>query len=509
MTSFTVWLSKKPQINYLIALLAGLLLPLAFAPFQYTLLAILSPAFLLGLWLDATPREAFLRGWWYGLGYFGLGVSWVYVSIHDYGNTPVYIALVFTALFVAFLALFPAVQGYLFQCLFKDKQFSKELKALFYFPLSWIFIEWVRSWILTGFPWLQLGHSQASSYLSGFIPIFGVFGVTGIVVFLSGLFYLIYTSREWKKEAILLFTILAVFLLGMVLERITWTTTQQKPLRVALVQGNIPQSLKWSQSELNHTLALYPQLSQSVWRTTDLVVWPEAAVTLPIPWSVRYLNNLLKTIQPYPVSLITGIPVQSQNSWNYYNAMVLLNKAHVDIYYKRYLVPFGEYLPLQRWLKGIVGFFDLPMSDFIPGAVRSRATLQNHRGLVIAPFICYEIAYPNAILTTVPDANIMVVISNDTWFGDSFAPSQHLQIAQFAALAAGRYLLFSTNDGITSVINPKGQIIASSPRFQAAVLKSNIFLMKGNTPWVVWGHNYIIVLLAFMGVFVWLWRLNR
>ena len=364
----------------------------------------------------------------------------------------------------------------------------------------------MRSWILTGFPWLQLAHSQVSSPLAGFIPLTGVFGLTALVTFLSGLLYWIYIEKRWTKRIVLLLAILMIFVIGALLKPIQWTTLQPKPLNVSLVQGNIPQSLKWSASELNYILKLYPQLSKSVWATSDLVVWPEAAITLPVPWSLKYLNHLLKTIRHYPVSLITGIPVQAQNSWRYYNAMVLLGRSGVDIYYKRYLVPFGEYVPFENWLRGIVGFFDLPMSDFISGGSGSQAILKNNQRFMIAPFICYEIAYPNAILTTVPEANLMVVISNDTWFGNSLAPCQHLQIAQFAAIAAGRYLLFSTNDGITAVIDPKGQVIASAPRFQQAILKHQVFLTTGNTPWIRWGHNYLLIVLGLSMIAVRLFR---
>lgn len=492
-------LRTQSFLGQLTALIAGILLPLAFAPFNYFLLAIISPAVLLGLWFNAAKREAFLRGWWYGLGCFGVGVSWIYVSIHDYGNTPVVISGLFTFLFVAFLALFPAVQGYFLQWLFPapfKKGGEAVLKAILYFPASWTLIEWVRSWILTGFPWLQLAHSQVSSPLAGFIPLVGVFGVTALVTFLSGLLYWVYTEKRWTKKMVLLLVILIVFIIGSLLKPIQWTTVQPKPLNISLVQGNIPQAIKWSTGDLEHILKLYPHLSESVWANSDLVVWPEAAITLPVPWSLNYLNNLLKIIRPYPVSLMTGIPVRAQNSWRYYNAMVLLSHDGVDIYYKRYLVPFGEYVPFENWLRGIVGFFDLPMSDFISGGDSSQAVLKNKQRFIVAPFICYEIAYPNAILTTVPKANLMVVISNDTWFGNSLAPCQHLQIAQFAAISAGRYLLFSTNDGITAVIDPKGQVIASAPRFQQAILKRQVFLMSGNTPWVTWGHNYLLIMLG-------------
>jgi apolipoprotein N-acyltransferase len=524
---------KPPHFTCLIA---GMLLPLAFAPFGYAWMAILSPALLLGFWLNTSASEAFRRGWWYGLGFFGVGASWIYVSIHQYGNTNVWVAILLTFIFVAFLGLFPAVQGYLLQTIAPNRKthsyFSPLVfKAILYFPVSWVFAEWVRSWILTGFPWLLLGHSQVDSYLGGFAPLIGVFGVTSLVVLLSGLVclvgwgvwgYLKYPhprplSHEWErgdKEGmnpyprpngrflfVLLFIIALIFLLGFFLKPIEWTIKQSKPIRVALVQGNVPQALKWSQSQMETILRLYPTLSRGLWQKNDLVVWPEGAITLPLPWAAGYLNSLLKVMRPYPVSLIMGIPAKSIG-FQYYNAMILIGKTGIDIYYKRYLVPFGEYLPLKNYLKGLIGFFDLPMSDFIAGSQRGDITLQNKKNTIVAPFVCYEIAYPEAILNTVPHANLMVVLSNDTWFGRSFAPEQHLQIARFAALASGRYMLVSTNDGISAIIDAKGKVVARAPRFQAAVLQGHVFLMQGNTPWVVWTHKYILFLLGFLMIAV-------
>jgi apolipoprotein N-acyltransferase len=495
------------------ALLAGILLPFAFLPFHAWWIAIISPALLLVAWEQTSPAEGFKRGWWYGLGFFGVGASWVYVSIHQYGDTPAVISGFLTLLFVAILALFPAFQGYLLQRFSADSDGSERsvlLKALLYFPTSWVLIEWMRSWVLTGFPWLQLGHSQVASPLAGFAPLFGVFGVTGIAALLSGLCYLLarqlyqhYQTRGrdgYLKLSAVFSIILVLFCLGFGLKKIHWVTPQPEPVRVALIQGNIPQSLKWSAAEMAHILKLYPQLSKNVWKHHDLVVWPEAAVTLPLPISMGYLKQLLKQIKPYPVSLITGIPVESTRGWKYYNAMILLENGRSDIYYKRYLVPFGEYLPLERWLRGIIGFFNLPMSDFISGAGGEEINLKSKQGLVIAPFVCYEIAYPEAILTTVPHANLMVVLSNDSWFDNSFASWQHLQIAQFAALAAGRYLLVSTNDGITAVIDPKGRVVAQAPRFQQAVLESQVFLTRDNTPWIKFGHNYLLICLGLASI---------
>lgn len=481
----------------LAAFLAGILLPFAFLPFHAWWLAIFSPAFLLAIWDDASPREAFQRGFWYGLGCFGVGVSWIYVSIHQYGDTDMLLAGFLTLIFIVVLALFPALQGYTLQRFFNDHKnpYLPFQKALLYFPTTWLFTEWFRSWVLTGFPWLQLGHSQVDSWLGGFAPIWGVFGVTFIVAFLSGLGYLLVRQRR----PFIPLVILGIFLTGWGLTFIRWTTPQSHSIRVALVQGNISQSLKWSPAETIHILKLYPQLSRDLWQQHDLVIWPEAAITLPLPMSARYINRLLNTMKPYSASLITGIPVASLHNGKYYNAMILIGNAGIDVYYKRYLVPFGEYVPFERWLRGLIRFFDLPMSDFIRGA-GGEIDLKNKQGLSIAPFLCYEIAFPNAILTTTQHANLMVVLSNDTWFGHSFAPAQHLQIAQFAALAAGRSLLVSTNDGITAVIDSKGKVTQQIPRFQEAVLESQVLLMEGKTPWMRFGHYYLLIWLG-LGMF--------
>lgn len=501
---------KKQSITTCIgAFFAGALLPLAFSPFHYFPLAIVSPALLLGLWFNTSPRDAFRRGWWYGLGYFGVGTSWIYVSIHQYGGTNSFFSGMITLLFVAILGFFPAIQGYFLQRFFGNNHETQQqnnahvtLKALLYFPASWLFIEWIRTWFLTGFPWLQLGHSQVESPIAGFAPLFGVFGVTTIVVFLSGCLYLFvsfFFRRQYLKAAVILFIVSGLFFAGSTLKTRHWTSVQPKPLRVALVQGNVPQSLKWSSGELIRILKLYPRLSQPIWKNNDLVVWPEAAITLPLPFSAKYFDQLLKCIQRYPVNLITGIPAQSINGFKYYNAMMLLGRGGTDIYYKRYLVPFGEYLPLENSLRGLINFFDLPMSDFISGNQGGEMNLKNKQ-LSVAPFVCYEIAYPNAILTTAAQANLMVVLSNDTWFGNSLAPWQHLQIAQFAALAAERYMLVSTNDGITAIIDPDGKILSQAPRFQQAVLQGKVFLTVGKTPWIAFGHTYLLMCLGLITV---------
>lgn len=486
----------------ILALLAGGLLAFAFAPFGFYLLAMFAPALLLATWLHATPWEAFRRGLLFGLGLFGVGTSWIFVSIHEFGNTNVFLAGFITALFVTILALFPAFFGYLLTRFFPANTAYKLCLA---FPSGWVIFEWIRSWFFTGFPWLFLGASQINSPLRGLAPIVGEYGLSFIVAFCSGLFILafqfLYADKKWKIILPCL-TILVIVLISNLFTKIQWTHAENNPITVSLVQGNIPQQIKWDPDYLKMTLDRYSQLSQNQWQN-QIVVWPEAA----IPWLLQdandFLTSLDKTAKQNHSVFITGIPIK--DGFDYYNGVIARGIGQ-GIYYKRHLVPFGEYVPLDSWLRGLIGFFDIPMSNFSAGPAKQPNL--KIPGLEIAPFVCYEIAYPELVYSTLPQANLLLTVSNDAWFGHSFASTQHLQIAQMRALETGRYLLFSNNTGVSAIINPQGIIEAASPAFQATVLNGTILKMTGITPIAWLGIMPILVFIsALLGVAGWLeWR---
>lgn len=496
----------------LVALMAGCLLPFAFAPFHYFLLAVFTPALLLSTWEKCSAKRAAWRGWYFGLGLFGVGISWVYISIHTYGNTPALVAGLLTALFIATLALFPALQAYVLTRYFPRANIRKYWLA---FPSSWVLLEWVRSWFLTGFPWLFLGASQVSSPLHGYIPIIGEYG-TSFLVALSAAFMLslITALSAPTKTRVLGCTpttlvisssigLIFIWLLGASLCPISWTQTRGTSISVSLVQGNIPQQLKWDPAYVQATIDHYYHLTQPYWQQ-QLIIWPEAAIPLLYADAQPLLEQLTQLTQQQHSTLITGIPVQQ--GFNYYNGLIILGKPS-QLYYKRHLVPFGEYVPLEQWLRGLIGFFNIPMSSFSPGP--EQQTPLRIRQWVIAPFICYEIAYAPLLLNALPQANLIVNISDDAWFGHSFAAAQQLQLGQVRALESGRYALFSSNNGITAIVSPHGSVQARAPAYISTVLTGSVQAMSGSTPFVRLGLGPLLSGLFLLLIIVWGWELKR
>ncbi len=383
-------LLQYTSIQFLMAIFAGLLLPFAFAPIEFYPLAIVAPAILLALWLKSrSAKQAFWLGFIFGLSFFGLGVSWVYISIHEFGNTAAPLAALITALFIGILALYPAIQGYLLARFFPATTLSKLYLA---FPASWALLEWLRGWLGTGFPWLFLGASQTNSLLKGFAPIVGEFGISFLVALCSALLVsiFIYDRRHCYKSIL---AIILIGLMGGLLAQIHWTRAQGLPFTATLVQGNIPQQLKWTPDFLKPTLEHYVKLSVPYWNSS-LIVWPESAVPALLQDVPEFITDLRTQAAEHYTTFLIGIP--AVEGFKYYNGMLLLHDNKQQIYYKRHLVPFGEYLPFDHWLRGLIGFFNIPMSDFSAGPWRQKPLQFNN--VVLAPFICYEIAYQQEVL---------------------------------------------------------------------------------------------------------------
>jgi apolipoprotein N-acyltransferase len=263
------------------------------------------------------------------------------------------------------------------------------------------------------------------------------------------------------------------------------------------LQGNIAQDLKWLPEQFQRTMDIYRTRTEQHWNS-DLIIWPEAAVTLPLNQSAELLENLATTAKEHKTSIITGIPIIEPTVA--YNGIIALGEGH-GVYHKRHLVPFGEYTPLKSFYGFILQAFNIPMSNFTKGALKQ--TPLAAAGTLIGPYICYEVAYPIEFLNFLPQANLLVTVTDDSWFGHSLALEQHLQMAQMRALETGRYLLFSGNTGITAVINDKGQVVKSLPAFQEGELTISAQPMQGSTPWVI-VKNYplamFMTLIAFLSI---------
>lgn len=480
---------------FVAALLLGVLLSFAFAPYEVFPLAILAPAGLIALWLNASPKRAFCLGFSFGLGLFGVGVYWVFISIHTIGEVPASLSGIITAFFIAALALFPATVGYL-----SNRYFSRPstAKILCVFPAFWVFSEWVRSWLCTGFPWLFLGYSQTNSPLKGIAPLLGVYGVSLAVIVSSAL--IVNASLAYKQKAFQslyrsLFALITLWVASGLVTLIPWTQAEGKTIPVALVQGNIPQEIKWSPEHLKLSFERYVALTDPLWGKAKLIIWPEAAIPVPLQNTQRFINDLDDKAKESGTTLMLGIPIQTTDARGYYNAIVTVGDDQ-KVYLKRRLVPFGEYTPFSRFFARAFSFMDIPMSDMVPG--KPRQDLLMVGGMKILPSICYEIGFPDLIRAYDPSIGFLLTLTNDAWFGKSNAQAQHLQMAAMRALEFGRPVLFVSNDGITAIIGPDGKIEAQAPPHQTFVLTSTVQPMFGITPWMRNGTDPVLFTLLFL-----------
>lgn len=493
------WITRPGWPGNLLALLAGALTTLALAPFDIWPLALLSSALLyLGL-RESSPRQAAARGWWYGLGLFSSGVSWVYVSIHDFGAAPPWLAGTLTLGFVAGLALFFALLGWLWARWLRRSEAA--LGNALVFAALWLAIDALRGWILTGFPWLYAGYSQLDGPLATLAPLGGVWLLSFVVV-LSGVLLVELPRLGRRLPALLagLVLLIAPWLAGLALNEHSWTQPKGTPLSVVAVQGNVAQSMKWDPKKLEMQLILYRDMTFRS-RPADLIVWPETAVPILKEHAEGYLSMMDGFSRQRDSALITGVPVRQPNAdgeLRYYNGLTVTGLGE-GTYLKQKLVPFGEYVPLQDLLRGLIAFFDLPMSDFARG--EPGQPLLQAKGQRIASFICYEVVYPEFAASLAAQSDLLLTVSNDAWFGRSIGPLQHLQMAQMRALEAGRWMIRATNNGITVLIDPHGQITEQIPAFEQAVLYGEVTPMQGLTPYLQWRSWPLIVLCALLLIF--------
>lgn len=475
----------------LLAAIAGILFTLAFAPFDYAYLALVSLSLLFASWQNITPRRALLRGYLFGLGSFGLGVSWVYISMHDFGGANWLTACLLTSLFFGFWALFPALAGFLSV---KLQPKTRELSSILVMPVVWLLIEYFRGyWVLNGFPWLQIAYSQLETPLAGYIPIVGVYG-TGFLAALTAA-VIVFISQSGKHRLLLTATLVAIWTTGGFLQTIKWTEAIGKPIRVSLIQGNIAQDKKWLPEYKLNTLLYYKSMTEAHWDSA-VIIWPETSIPAYLSevneWFLLPLN---KAAQQHNTDLIVSLPAHGNSEDEKYNAVMTLGKE-TGIYRKKHLLPFGEYLPWQPVSGFILNNLAIRLGSFKPGGIDQR--LLRAGGYPFITSICYEDAFGDAGIIGLSGAAYLVNVTNDGWFGNSIEPHQHLQIARMRAMETGRFLLRSTNTGVTAVVAPDGRIINQAPMFKATVLTGTITPMGGVTPYASAGDKPVMIALMLL-----------
>jgi len=469
-----------------LALAAGAASLLGYSPVDLFAAWLVAAAVLVHLWIQAdSPRAAAWYGFWFGMGLFGAGVSWVYVSIHRFGGMAAPIAIVTTLGFCAFLALFPALAGWL-QARWRV---SDTIRACVIIPATWTFAEWVRGWLLTGFPWLAPGYVAIDSPLAGFAPLAGLHAVTLVTLACAGLLWCIVRRRpRWPALAALV----ALFAAGGVLRTVEWTVSAGTPVTASLLQGNIPQEIKFSVDRYAHMLETYARLAEA--SRARLIVLPETAVPRYLDRvDPRYLARLEALARRNEGDLLLGVPTRSA-SGNAYNSVVSLGSSPRQFYHKVHLVPFGEFVPPGfGW---IVRVLSIPMSDFSTGANGQSALVV--AGQRLAVNICYEDAFPEEIARRAANATLLVNVSNVAWFGDSLAPAQHLQIARMRSLETGRATLTTANTGITAAIDRDGRVLARLPQFVEGKLELAAPVYTGMTPYAAAGDMLALVAVLLM-----------
>lgn len=546
MTSIKV--SKYDLKVCLLSVCFGALLPLSMAPFHWWPLELISIAGLSFLICDSPTtkdhfKTLFFRTFSYGIGVYALGASWIFVSIHEHGGASIALALFLITPFIIFLALLLATPFALLGKALKISENISPSKSLLYlcittllvFPSLWVIGEWFRGWAFSGFPWLYLGYAHTDTWLSGWATVAGVLGISWIVAFCGallglcirlGLFarlglpirlldlYVRPTQETRFKEikirhkTIVLSGGLSLALLfwfgGAYFQAINWTTPTGKPLSIGLVQPALSLSIKWDPHQLPSIVERYRTDTEKLLRN-DLVVWPESAIPRFYHEVTGYLDTIISELNDTHTALITGIPTAensadknngSSNSFfsSYYNSVVGLGQAS-GTYHKQHLVPFGEYVPFEKWLRGTIAFFDLPMSAFNAGPENQQPI--STKGAIIGAAICYEIAYSELVRKSASSANLLLTLSNDTWFGKSIGPKQHFQIARMRAIENGKPLIRATNDGISALITADGKVKATIPPYKHDILEGTLVPRNGLTPFGQYGSLPILLVSFF------------
>ncbi len=506
-------ITYKPWLS---ALICGALSPLGFAPFDVWLLSLVTIAIFAKAIISChSGKSFFYTAMAFAIGYYGIGVSWIFISIHYFGSAHFLLAGLLTGIFILFVAGVFALPFYSLIWI------KPSLRLLIGVPAIWVLSEWIRTWIFTGFPWLLMGYTHTDTWLSGWAPIGGVL-LMSLWSLLSScvLSSFINTPYSLKQTSALISGIMLLWFGGYGLQQIAWTqpaditsnNSSSNAITVGLVQPNIPQDLRWTpeyQSIIKERLLL---LSEPLWEN-DWIIWPEGVIPNVYHRSTDFINETKALAEEHNTTVITGVLYDEQpglseetqvssnrtnNRTKYYNSIIGIGNSE-GIYHKRRLVPFGEYVPLENWIRGLIDFFDLPFS-----VISSGPSQQNNLRIgqyTLANAICYEIAYPALVAKQAVDANVLLTVSNDAWFGESIGPIQHFQMVRMRALEVGRYIIRGTNNGISAIIDPQGNITVASEQFVMTKAQGHVIPMTGTTPYMMWQNYLILAILVLLFVF--------
>jgi apolipoprotein N-acyltransferase len=488
--------ADQPKVSRFIVFVIGCATTLVFAPAEWAILAPLLTLPLLFIALTASPKEAAAHYFWFGFGLFLTGTYWIYISVHVFGNAALWIAVLLMVGLSLIMAALLWIAGWLTSRL----SHGEPWRLLLIGPAAWVFIEWLRGWILTGFPWLAHGYGQIDSPLAGWAPVLGVYGVS-LMLLISTAAILVVIMTTGKERLIAASLVVIPWVAGGILSAVEWTEPYGDPIRTTIIQGGVSQDKKWLREQRQATLDFYRSSTLRV-AESQLVVWPEVAIPALNYQVEDYLNSIDSDAKRNRQTVLVGILEQNGERSvepRIYNSVFLLGSKERQVYRKRHLVPFGEYFPVPDSVREWMRMQNLPVSDLTPGR-DDQSLLIAANGVQIAVAICYEDAYGSEQLYAFPGADVLVNVSNDAWFGDSIAPHQHLQIARMRALEVGRYAVRATNTGISAFIGPFGELLETGKQFEADIMTADIRSRKGTTVYARYGNwpvsGFCIVLLA-------------
>ena len=488
-------LNLSQPIALLIAFISGSLITLSFAPFNIwpiTLISLVSLALLLK---EQSIKSILWRSFTFGVGLYCAGVHWLYVSIHNFGGASPVFAGFLVFVFACFMAILFTLPFGIFA-----RWFSRHsLGIIIALPACWLLGEWIRTWLLTGFPWLFLGYAHLNTPLAGWAPITGVIGISFILALTSG----VIAEWIWKNKKtphaknllmISTFACAIFWLVGAGIKNTVWAEPDVTPISIGMVQPNIDQSIKLSFSQ-DTTIAALNQLrdlSTDLW-TNDWVIWPEAAIPTSLTYhdALPFLEEMNTKASEHNTALFTGVIYEDREKRKYYNSIAGLGQGY-GFYHKRRLVPFGEYVPLEDQLRGLIEFFNLPTSFIHLGPKDQHGLIA--KGVRITPAICYEIVYPDLIAQAAKETQVLLSVNNLGWFLDSIQSKQFMQMAQMRALETGRYLVYSTNNGPSAIIDNQGKILSQSDAFKAQTFTGKIYAVKDWTPFMVYGSGPLVII---------------
>ncbi|HEX3914898.1 MAG TPA: apolipoprotein N-acyltransferase [Steroidobacteraceae bacterium] len=467
---------------------AGAGLTLGFAPFAWWPLALLAPAALFALIRGLPPRRAAWTGAAFGAGLFSFGTYWLYTCLHVFGLVPVWLTLLLQAVLIVAMAVYAALLCYLANRFWLKPGATRDWLVL---PALWVLLEWLRGWLLSGFPWLSTGYAMIDSPLAGWAPVFGVYGVTWAAAAIAVAINVAFMPQApWLRRGVAVAVAGALFLVPSLLARHDWTHAVGAPIAIAAVQGAVPQDQKWQSKNRELTMQRYLRLTGEAWGSR-LIVWPEASLpvlSIEIP---DYLRRLKEQGQAHEADFAIGLVDYRPATKQYFNGILVLSREGDGWYYKRHLVPFGEYFPVPPLVRSWLRLMSLPYDDFTAGSSHQPAL--SAAGQKLGLTICYEDAFGSRQLPALRQATLLINVTNNAWYGDSTAPHQHPQISRMRALEAGRFMVRAANDGITAAIDPHGRIVARLPQFQEGVLRANVRPMTGLTPYARFGNRPVVI----------------